>query len=68
MKKVNEVVHLVVRENNETIYIDKVEADNVIRMASTIGKRNPLYSTSVGKAILAYLPEEDVEKYGTALK
>ncbi|HHY14020.1 MAG TPA: IclR family transcriptional regulator [Thermoanaerobacterales bacterium] len=62
MEKVNEVVHLVVRENNETIYIDKVEADNVIRMASTIGKRNPLYSTSVGKAILAHLPEKEMKK------
>ena len=49
MKKVNEVVHLVVRENNEIVYVDKVEADNTIRMASTIGRRSPLYSTPWGK-------------------
>ncbi|MDD3840743.1 MAG: IclR family transcriptional regulator [Clostridia bacterium] len=62
MECVNEVVHLVVREGNHIVYIDKVEADNTIRMASTIGKRNPMYCTAVGKAILAYLPEQEVQE------
>ncbi len=62
MEEVNEVVHLVIRDKNDIIYIDKVEADNTIRMASTIGRRSPLYCTSVGKAILAYLDEEEVEE------
>lgn len=61
MEKVNEVIHLVIREGNNTVYIDKVEADNTIRMASTIGTRSPLYSTSVGKVILAHLTDEEVE-------
>jgi DNA-binding IclR family transcriptional regulator len=62
MESVNEVVHLVVREGNKIVYIDKVEAiNNTIRMASTIGKRNPMYCTSVGKAILAYLPDEEIK-------
>lgn len=58
----NEVVHLVVRDGNEIVYIDKVEAENKITMASTIGKRNALYRTSVGKAILSYLSIEDIVK------
>lgn len=62
MKRVNEVVHLVIRDENDIVYIDKVEADNTIRMASTIGRRSPLYCTSVGKAILSYLPEEEVKQ------
>lgn len=62
MEHINEVVHLVLRDNNDIVYIDKVEADNTIRMASTIGKRSPMYCTSVGKAILAYLPIEEVKK------
>ena len=61
MEKLNEVVHLVIRDNTDIIYIDKVEADNTIRMASTIGRRSPLYCTSVGKAIVAYLPESEVK-------
>ena len=62
MESVNEVVHLVVREGNKIVYIDKVEANNTIRMASSIGKRSPMYCTSVGKAILAYLPVQEVEE------
>ncbi len=62
MESVNEVVHLVVREGNEIVYIDKVEANNTIMMASTIGKRSPMYCTSVGKAILAHLPEKKVKE------
>ena len=62
MDSLNEVVHLVIRDNNDIIYIDKVEADNRIRMASTIGKRRPLYCTSVGKAMLAFMSDEEIEK------
>ena len=58
----NEVVHLVVRDGNEIVYIDKVEAENTITMLSTIGRRNPLYCTSVGKAILSYLDMEELVK------
>lgn len=58
MEIVNEVVHLVVRDGNEIVYIDKVEANNTIRMASTIGKRGPMYSTATGKVILANMQEE----------
>lgn len=62
MESVNEVVHLIVREENDIVYIDKVEANNTISMASRIGKRNPMYCTATGKAILAFLPEEEVLK------
>lgn len=62
MEELNEVVHLVIRDKNDIVYIDKVEADNTIRMASSIGRRSPLYCTSVGKAILAFLEEEEVKE------
>ncbi len=62
MESVNEVVHLVIRVGNNIIYIDKVDANNTIRMASNIGRRSPLYCTSVGKAMMAFLSEDEVEK------
>lgn len=60
MESLNEVVHVVIRDKDDIVYIDKVEADNNIRMASKVGRRSPLYCTSVGKAILAYLDEDQV--------
>ena len=62
MESVNEVVHLIIREDNEIVYIDKVEANNTISMKSRIGNRAPLYCTATGKAMLAFLPEEEVLK------
>ncbi|NLL70560.1 MAG: IclR family transcriptional regulator [Epulopiscium sp.] len=57
--KTNEVVHLVIREGTEIIYIDKVEGDYTLRMHSRIGRRSPLYCTAVGKVMLAYLEEKE---------
>ncbi|GAB6107263.1 IclR family transcriptional regulator [Fusibacter bizertensis] len=52
-----EVVHLVMIEGKDAVYIDKMEAKNNIRMYSYIGKRIPLFSSAVGKAYLAFSPE-----------
>ncbi|MDY0237078.1 MAG: IclR family transcriptional regulator [Gudongella sp.] len=61
MDKFNETVHLVVREDSDVVYIDKVEADNNIRMASKVGQRSPMYCTSVGKSMMALMGEDEVE-------
>ena len=68
MESVNEVVHLIIREETDIVYIDKVEANNTISMSSRIGKRNPMYCTATGKAILAFLPEDEVLKVWNSSK
>jgi len=55
-KATNEVVHLVVYDQGEVIYIEKLEGTETLRMHSKVGKRAPMHCTAVGKAILAYLP------------
>jgi len=52
----NEVVHLVVYDQGEVIYIEKLEGTETLRMHSKVGKRAPMHCTAVGKAILAHLP------------
>jgi len=56
----DETVHLASRDNNKIVYIDKIESSSSIQMYSKIGKRVPLHCTGIGKAILAFLPEEEV--------
>ena len=57
-----ETVHLVQREESNIIYLSKIEAKvGTIRMASHVGMMQPMYCTGVGKAILALLPEREVE-------
>ncbi|MEH7331860.1 IclR family transcriptional regulator [Neobacillus drentensis] len=56
----NEVIHLVVYDQGEVVYIEKLEGNETLRMHSKVGKRAPMHCTSVGKAILAYLPSHVV--------
>lgn len=53
-----ETVHLAVPSGQEMVYIDKLESPRSVRMTSRIGTRVNLYSTSVGKAYLAALPDD----------
>lgn len=53
-----ETVHLGVLDGPEVLYVGKVDGPQSVRMHSTIGARSPLYSTAMGKAILAFLPLE----------
>ncbi len=59
--KVKETVHLVIRDGADVVYIDKVEADNTINMSSKVGRRSPVYCTSVGKSMLAYETDEVIK-------
>lgn len=58
-----EAVHLVQRDENNILYIDKIEAKvGTIRMVSHVGMVRPMYCSGVGKAIMATLPAEEVCK------
>lgn len=61
-REVNETVHLVVPDGNSVIYIDKIDSSRTIRMYSQIGRRAPMHASAVGKAILAFYPEDFVRK------
>ncbi|HZR29266.1 MAG TPA: IclR family transcriptional regulator [Terriglobales bacterium] len=56
-----ETVHLCIYDDGEVVYLDKVEPGRSVRLASSVGRRNPAYCTAVGKAIMAHLPENQVE-------
>ncbi|WP_296607361.1 IclR family transcriptional regulator [Nocardioides sp.] len=55
------VVHLAVLSGAEVEYLDKVGGRRVMAVASRVGGRAPAHSTSLGKAMLAWLPPEKVD-------
>jgi DNA-binding IclR family transcriptional regulator len=55
-----ETAHLCILEQAHVIYLDKIEPARSVRMITRVGASNPVHSTSVGKAILAFLPEERI--------
>lgn len=54
-----ETVNLAVLDGQEILYLDVIESSHNFRFASQNGARRPLYCTALGKAMLAWLPEEE---------
>jgi len=58
--RTGETVHLAVLEGGQVVYVDKLESPGPLRMASMVGRIFPAHSTALGKAMLAFLPTEQV--------
>lgn len=55
----NETVNLGVLADHQVVYIDMLEPGRPMRAHARVGHRHPLHSTSLGKAILAFLPDAE---------
>ena len=61
--KFNETINLGYFNGEEVLTIDKIDSTEILRMDAGIGGGEPAYCTSLGKAILAFLPDQQLEKY-----
>ena len=50
-----------VLEGGKIVYISKFEPENPIITTATIGTKNPIYNTSLGKAILSTMSDEEIK-------
>jgi len=55
-----ETVHLGVLEGNEVPFVDAVESELALRVSGRVGRRLPAHATSLGKAMLAALTDDQV--------
>ncbi len=55
-----EALHLGTLDENAIIYVHKIDSKYNLCMQSRIGRRNPLYSTAIGKVLLAERDESFV--------
>ncbi len=60
-RSVGKTVFFGVRSDHEVVYICKAEPENPIITTATVGTKNPMYCTSLGKVILAFSDEETRE-------
>ncbi|WNI18740.1 IclR family transcriptional regulator [Actinacidiphila sp. ITFR-21] len=62
-QQVGETSHIGVRTGNTAVIIGRCEGPGAIRVAERIGAPRPLHATSVGKVLLASLPDEELNEY-----
>lgn len=61
--KFNETVNLGLLDGKEIVYVEMVESHHTLRMRASLGSRDPVYSTALGKAMLAFVPDADQEQH-----
>ncbi|GAA3892891.1 MULTISPECIES: DNA-binding transcriptional regulator KdgR [Gibbsiella] len=58
-KHTRETIHVGALDDDSIVYIHKIDALYNLQMYSRIGRRNPLYSTAIGKVLLAWRSREE---------
>ena len=53
-----ETVNMAVLDQGTVLYVDVIESPHEFRLASRVGTRRPLHATALGKALTAFLPDE----------
>lgn len=61
-QETGEVVQFAIEEHEQAVCLYKSRGEKAVETASSIGERERLHSTALGKTILAHLPEERVHK------
>ncbi|UOQ44010.1 IclR family transcriptional regulator [Halobacillus salinarum] len=60
-RKTGHTLHLVILEGKEGVYIDKVEGTSGNVQYSRIGRRAPVHSSGVGKTLVAFRKQEEID-------
>ena len=60
-QKTELTVNMAILDLNEIVLIEKVEPPGIFRLATWVGQRLPLHCTGLGKALLAFLPEPELD-------
>ena len=64
----DETVNVGILANGEILYVDILESAQGLRMAATVGDRNALHCTALGKAILSGLPSSEARELLTSYR
>lgn len=62
VQETGESAHIMIYDNAQIIYLDKIENNAPIRASTDPGMRAPAYCVASGKILLAYQPVEEVNR------
>lgn len=58
-----ETAHVGILFGTEVVTVQLVEGRHEVRMHSSVGKRSPANASSLGKVLLAYFPEPEIDEF-----
>jgi IclR family pca regulon transcriptional regulator len=61
-KATEETVNLAILRGTEIVYVERIKTKQIININLDIGSKLPVYCTSMGKCLLAFLPEYRLSK------
>jgi DNA-binding IclR family transcriptional regulator len=61
MQETKLTAHMAILEQDEAVLIAKVAGPSVFRLATWLGKRMDVHCTALGKALIAHLPESQLD-------
>jgi IclR family acetate operon transcriptional repressor len=61
MEQCGETANLAILDGSEAVFIDQVQCRETMRTIVRLGSRVPLHASGVGKAILASLPDDQID-------
>ncbi|MDZ7758756.1 MAG: IclR family transcriptional regulator [Desulfovermiculus sp.] len=59
----HETINLGFLEGTDVVHLDKIDSPELLRPDPEIGSRAPAHTTALGKAILAFLPQEELDAF-----
>jgi DNA-binding IclR family transcriptional regulator len=63
-----ETVNLGLYDQFEILHVDKIDSREILRIDAPTGSRTPAYCTALGKAILAFLPQDELDQFFGSVK
>lgn len=60
--RTGETVQVAVLDGREVVYVERLDSPNTLRLFLEVGRRNSAHATGCGKALLAFLPPEQLDR------
>lgn len=67
-RTISESCSLAVLDDNEVLYVARSATSRIMSVALNTGSRLPAYCTSLGRTMLAHMPEEALDEYFSKVK
>jgi IclR family transcriptional regulator, pca regulon regulatory protein len=65
--EVNESSSISVLDGHDVVYVARVPVSRIMTVSISVGTRFPAYATSMGRVLLAGLPEQELDEYLSAV-